>query len=234
MGMLQRIIKGIVYSISLPKSFIASCKLTSLKQAFDLPVLLRYNVKLIHVSGKLKGCGRLSMGFNTTDIYDEKHQRSILSVAGTIEIDGAVSMGAGSRLYVGKNATLHFNGNISNSADVTIVCEEKIYIGNNTVISWKTLIMDTDYHYVYDIEENRTRLKQKPIVIGESAWLCAGSMVLKGAVLPNGCILSAGSVLNGQYDEPNCILQGNPAVVTRRNVTRRDNPVYSVKDHNNE
>ena len=146
----------------------------------------------------------------------------MLRMEGILEVKGKVGIGAGSRIDVGKNATLSFIGNVANSAGVTIVCGDRITIGNNTVISWDTLIIDTDFHYVMDLETGKTKPMHRPISIGENTWLCAGSKILKGSVLPDGCILSAGSVLNKRFDECNCLLVGNPCDITRRGVTRSD------------
>lgn len=80
--------------------------------------------------------------------------------------------------------------------------------------------MDADFHYVKDLTSGLIKPMHKPIVIGSNTWLCEGSKVLKGGVLPNGCILSAGSVLKRKYEEENCLLEGNPAVIVKRNVQK--------------
>lgn len=162
------------------------------------------------------------MGFNRTGIYDEKSQRSIMNVSGKIKLNGNMSLGAGSRLEVGKNGTLVIGGNVANSAGVTICCHDRIEIGGNTVISWDTLIIDKDFHYIMDTLTGKTRTDHKPIYIGEGAWLCAGSKVMKGSVLPDGCILAAGAILNRIMDEKDCLLMGNPAHVVKPGVKRSD------------
>lgn len=168
------------------------------------------------------GGGKLRVGFNNTGIFDVRYQRAVLNVAGTINVKGNVNIGAGSRIEVGKDAVLSFEGKVSNSAGVTMVCDDSISIGSNTVISWNTLIIDTDFHYVKDLTTGLTHPMHKPIVIGKNSWLCVGCSVLKGSCLPDGCILSAGSVLKGIIRDPNCLLSGNPAQVTRKNVERSD------------
>lgn len=164
--------------------------------------------------------GIFKIGFNRAGIYDVRHQRSMLNVEGTMVVDGNVGIGAGARIDVNKGGVLHFNGQVGNSAGVTIVCADHIEIGDHTALSWDTLIIDKDYHFVLNVNSGKTKTNHKPITIGKNAWLCAGSKVLKGSVLPDGCILSAGSVLNKAFDEKYCLLQGNPAVVVRNGVTR--------------
>ena len=216
----SRIIHGLEFIVSLPKSFYASWRLTTFKRAWKLPVRCRYNVKLLHLSGVMTGGGIFKIGFNRTGIFDVRHQRSMLNVEGTMVVGGNVGIGAGARIDVNKGGVLHFNGQVGNSAGVTIVCADHIEIGDHTALSWDTLIIDKDYHYVLDVNTGKTKINHKPIKIGKNAWLCAGSKVLKGSVLPDGCILSAGSVLNKAYEECNCLLIGNPAVIVKRGVTR--------------
>lgn len=164
----------------------------------------------------------MKIGFNRTNLFDARYPRTILNMSGTIELHGTMTLGAGSRLEVGRSGRLVIKGQVANSAGVTICCHDRIEIGGGTVISWDTLIMDKDFHFVEDVVTGKTKPDHKPIVIGNRTWLCAGSKVLKGAVLPDGCILSAGSVLSKAYEEKNCLLTGNPAHVVRRGVTRRD------------
>lgn len=216
----SRIVHGVEFMASIPKSFYASWRLTSFKRAFKLPVRCRYNVKLLNLCGIMTGGGIFKIGFNRTGIYDLRHQRSMLNVEGKMVVDGKVGIGTGARIDVNKGGVLHFDGQVGNSAGVTIVCADHIVIGDHTALSWDTLIIDKDYHYVLDINTGKTKVNHKPIVIGKNAWLCAGSKVLKGSVLPDGCILSAGSVLNKTFDEHNCLLQGNPASVVKHGVTR--------------
>ena len=164
----------------------------------------------------------MSIGFNRTGIYDPCSQRAILNLSGTLIVNGKLGLGAGSRLEIGKNGSLIIKGLVANSAGVTICCHDRIEIGDKTVISWDTLIIDKDFHYILDIDKGITRSDHTPISIGKGAWICAGAKVLKGSVLPDGCILGAGAVLSKPFDEPNCLIVGNPVEVIKTKVKRSD------------
>lgn len=220
-----KIYRGFELLLSIPKSFYISWKLTSFKRTFHLPAKCRFNTKVLSTSGQLTGGGKLSIGFNRTGIYDAHYQRAILNVAGKLELNGNLNLGAGSRLEIGKTGTLVIGGLVANSAGVTICCHDRIEIGGKTVISWNTQIIDKDFHYILDMEKGATRSDHKPIKIGSGSWLCTGSIVLKGAILPDGCILSAGAVLNRAFAEQNCLLLGNPATIVKKGVTRSDKPI---------
>lgn len=225
--MSSKLYRGVEWLLSIPKSFYTSWRLTSFGKAFSFPVKCRYNCKLKALSGCLSGGGRLSVGFNRTGIYDVRYERAILNIVGRLELNGNLNLGAGSRLEIGEQGVLVVGGLVANSAGVTICCHDRIEIGGDTVISWDTLIMDKDFHYILNMETGTTRPDHKPIKIGRSSWLCAGSKVLKGAVLPDGCILGAGAVLNKAYDESNCLLIGNPAKIIKTGVTRSNVEITS-------
>lgn len=53
----SRIVNGLVFVASIPKSFYASWRLTSFKRAWKLPIRCRYNVKLLKLSGVMTGGG---------------------------------------------------------------------------------------------------------------------------------------------------------------------------------
>ena len=53
----NKVKKGIELLVSIPKSFYVSWRLTSFRQAFHLPVLCRYNVKILSTGGRLLGGG---------------------------------------------------------------------------------------------------------------------------------------------------------------------------------
>lgn len=221
-----KIYRGLELLLSIPKSFYVSWKLTSFRRAFHLPVKCRFNTKVKCASGRLVGGGKLSIGFNPyIGIYDARYQRAILNVSGTLELNGNLNLGIGSRLEIGESGTLVIGGLVANSSGLTICCHDRIEIGGNTVISWNTQIIDKDFHYILDIEKGTTRSDHKPIKIGSGSWLCTGSIVLKGSVLPDGCILGSGAVLNRTFEEPNCLLLGNPASIVKRGVTRSDKPL---------
>ncbi len=57
-----------------------------------------------------------------------------------------------------------------------------------------------------------------PIVIERGAWLCAGTVVLPGVTIREGCVIAAGAVVT-KTTQPNGLYAGIPA------VRKRDLPV---------
>lgn len=212
--------------ISIPKSFWVSFHYFPFKEAIKLPILVRYNTRLLVVGGLIKinkservKTGILSIGFGTVGIFDKKYERSIWEVKGCIELNGKTVFGHGSRLSVGKNGILTIGSHFNNTAAMTVVCQKHITFGDNVITSWNTLVMDTDWHPIMNVETNEVYPVSKDIVIGNNVWLCTRSVVLKGSVIPDGCIVGANSLCSKKYTLDNSLIAGNPAEIRKKNVT---------------
>jgi len=137
--------------LSIPKSFYVSARLTSFRSAFKLPCFVRYNVRLKSLKGRMVvdgNCrkGLFKFGFGDIGIFDEKCDRSILEVNGTLALKGCVNIGLGSRISIGPVGVLTIGDGLNITAATTIVCFNSISIGDGCLISWQTIIMDTDFH----------------------------------------------------------------------------------------
>ena len=211
--------------LSIPKSFWVSSHFFPLKEAIKLPVFVRYNTKIQSLKGTIKiksggvNTAMLRVGFGGVGIYDKKYSRTILTIKGTVVLNGRATLGHGSVLSVQENATVTFGDNFCNTAEGKIVCKKSITFGDNVLTSWETLIMDTDWHAIQNTQFGEVYPCTEEIVIGNNAWICTRSTVLKGAVIPDGCIVGANTLCTKKFTEENTIIAGNPANVRKKNVT---------------
>lgn len=128
-------------------------------------------------------------------------------------------LGHGSRLSVAKEAVLTFGANFINTAEGKIVCKKNITFGNNVITSWDTLIMDTDWHSMENVQTKEVFPCTKEIVIGNNVWICTRSVILKGSIIADGCIIGANTLCTKVFKDENCLIAGNPAQVCKYNVT---------------
>lgn len=110
-----------------------------------------------------------------------------------------------------KNASLVISqgAGISNS---TIVCWDKILIGENVYIGGDCKIYDSDFHslnYEERIIYGDKKIKSKPVEIKKGAFIGTGTIILKGVSIGERSVIGAGSVVtkNIPSDE---IWAGNP------------------------
>ena len=122
-------------------------------------------------------------------------------------------------------AVIEIGDNVGISG-ATIYARKGIYIGANTAVGGNCKILDNDFHPI-DAKE-RIRLLQnvrggetgdlipaKEIYIGQNCFLGCNSIILKGTVLGNNCVVGAGAVVCGRFED-DCVIAGNPARIIRK------------------
>ncbi len=118
-----------------------------------------------------------------------------------------------------------FIGNNVGISGATIYARKGITIGDNTAIGGNVKILDNDFHPI-EVETrnqlladpnggNSDLIPAKEIKIGKNCFIGCNSIILKGSVLGDNCVVGAGAVVAGQFED-NCVIAGNPAKVIRR------------------
>lgn len=121
-------------------------------------------------------------------------------------------------------AVIEIGDNVGISG-ATIYARKGISIGENTCIGGNCKILDNDFHPI-EAEARNQLLKDskggdsdlvpaKPVRIGKNCFIGCNSIILKGTQLGDGCVVGAGSVVSGKFEE-NCVIAGNPAKVIRK------------------
>jgi len=115
------------------------------------------------------------------------------------------------------DASIRIGNNVGISG-ATIYARKSITIGDNTLIGGNSKILDNDFHPV-EIEarnmDDKQKIGTKPVVIGKNCFIGCNSLILKGTVLGDGCVVGAGAVVCGEFEE-NCVIAGNPARVIKK------------------
>lgn len=109
-------------------------------------------------------------------------------------------------------------GNNVGISGATIYARKSIEIGDNTLIGGNVKILDNDFHPL-EIEARNKDIKEKilakPIKIGKNCFIGCNSIILKGTELGDGCIVGAGAVVCGKFED-NSVIAGNPGRVLKK------------------
>jgi acetyltransferase-like isoleucine patch superfamily enzyme len=86
-----------------------------------------------------------------------------------------------------------------------------VRIGDHAMLGPFVSVLGNDYRYDrLDIPISMQSKTSKGVTIGRGAWLGAGVVVLDGANIGDGAIITPNSVVSGKI-APNTVAQGNPA-----------------------
>lgn len=147
--------------------------------------------------------------------FVNRFDRTFLNVNGTLRFGGKFSVGRGCRFDIGENAIAVFGSGYI-SANTTFVIMHGITIGDGCAIAWGCQFLDKDFH---DLQyPGRTSDDDNRIAIGSKVWIGCNVSILKGAEVPDGCVIASGSVVRSKFRVKNALIAGNPARIIKENV----------------
>ncbi|MFA5404485.1 MAG: acyltransferase [Ignavibacteria bacterium] len=158
------------------------------------------------------------IGYKNVGVFDEKYSRTILELRGKIIFEGNAFIGHGSKICVNESGILKFGKNTTISAESSIICYKSISFGNDCLISWENLFLDTDFHSIYDSDNNRIN-NDDSIIIENNVWIGCRCSILKGTHLKNYTIVAPHSLISRNYNGENQIIGGVPAMILKKGVS---------------
>lgn len=186
-------------------------------RGFKLPVLVFKNFKLNLLRGKVElqdwNFGVVRLGQQMVGIIDDKSEKGIWSVGGEVVFNGKVKIGSGCRITCNENGCVVFGDKVNITGRTSIISDNKIVIGKESLISWDCLLMDTDFHKV--IYQGKQVNNSKVIYLRDHVWIGCRSTILGGADIPENSIVAAGSVLTKTFAEENILLGGNNRILKK-------------------
>lgn len=114
-------------------------------------------------------------------------------------------------------AVIEIGDNVGISG-ATIYARSRITIGDNTNIGGNVKILDNDFHPVDPearLRDDKEQIGTAPIQIGKNCFIGCNVLILKGSKIGDNCVVGAGAVVSGIFED-NCVIAGNPAKVIRR------------------
>ena len=205
---------------SIPKTLRFNLHYFPLKTALKLPVVVSHRTYLRELHGKVElpekvERAMVKIGFGDVGHYDRKRSRGIWQVSGTLSFGGKASLGHGSKISV--RGDLHLGDGFNMTAESTIVCAKEIRFGNDCLLSWDILVMDTDEHPLYNKDNERIN-PDKAIQVGDHVWIGCKCVLLKGAVVPDNTVVAAGTLLTSSFSGEHQVIGGNPPTALKHDI----------------
>ena len=218
--------------IGILKTIFLNFKTLPFKQAIIFPIIVSRHVSLYSLKGKINlktapKTGMITIGFSGDDTIFAGN-KLFLKLDGEIIFRGKVNIGVGCILRVDKNAILDIGDNLTTGHTVKIICSNYIKIGNTVRIAWESQVIDSNFHYIRNIENGIINDRVGKIIIGDFVWIGNRSTIQKGTIIRNNTIITSNSVCNSDFsnDAEFSLFGGIPAKFIKSGFQR----IFDIKE----
>jgi len=225
MSIIKKIWKNRSILRSLPQTIYFNFHYLPFNQAIHLPILL-YKPHFLKLKGKVQiesekiEFGMIRMGFRTCGIYPntgitwENH-------GGSIIFKGSFKTGNDSYLVFGEKTRVEFGDNFLNAGSLKIVSYRGIKFGIGTRFGWGCLVMDTNFHPLYDMVNKKFKRASGPIEIGDYNWFATQCKIMHSTITPERCVFGMNTtVTRNCIKKSYCVMGGDPVRILTENVMR--------------
>jgi acetyltransferase-like isoleucine patch superfamily enzyme len=207
--------------------FVQECKNSSTSPFCVIAHFLIYRAQgmriLAYQKVRIDGLKNLRIGKIIRIGTDYEHTASTqqnnltsIRVEGELIFKGDFTIGKGCKIHVGKNAICILGDGGYITSNTSLLVLHHLKIGKGCIISWDCQFIDEDFH---EIQYAGRKDKPNKIIIGDHVWIGCNVTILKGSVIPDGCIVSANSLVRQDFEEKNSLISGNPAKIVKRDVS---------------
>lgn len=196
-----------------------------LAQAIKLPILL-YKPHFISLKGKVGidspniRTGMIRLGFRTCNIYPNSGI-SWENLGGNVRFQGGCIIGNDSYLSFGTKTNVYFGDDFRNTAGLKLVSSKGIKFGRSTSLGWGVLVMDTNFHPLYDMVRKVYKRASGEIEIGDYNWFGTQCKIMHSVKTPERCIFGMNTVVTRNCTMKSyCVMGGDPVRVFSENVMR--------------
>lgn len=178
----------------------ANLRLLPLGQALKFPIYIYGWAHLTDLSGSVHFHCPLSPGLvrmNVVDLTPGQRGSSLeLAIPGSVHFYGKALIRSNTKIYVDHGAQLHIGHNLRLGARIIINCLNRIDIGEGVRIGHGSQLLDSNLHYILNLNTLSVAPLKKRISISDKCWLTNTVTVYGGALIPPGSIVTSGSVVN--------------------------------------
>lgn len=223
------------YRLNLLTTIYLNLKVLPFRKAVKFPIFVYGKLKIHSLEGtvilnsqKIQG-GMIKIGYRWIDLLPSAYLPNQIYLLGTLSFSGSVVISGGVGLFVqNRKATLDIGTNVVIGAGSVIKSMDELKIGNNTRITSGCVVMNSNMHFVKNIQTGEIVKPYGKILIGNNCWVNSGSILTKGTILPNYSVVARNSFLNKDYSPfgDNLFLVGSPAKPLQTKVQR----IFSLKE----
>lgn len=209
--------------LSIPKTVYFNFLVLDFKSAIKLPFFISYDVHIkrhknqckVFINKDVLHRFMIKIGTNGSDEISTKD--SLINLEeGTIEFKGSCSIARGCAIGVSNGGHLIFGERFSTNKNFTVSCNSNIIFGNDVLIGWNTFFFDANGHKIS--VDGIERAPFAPIHIGDHVWICSEVHILKGSVIPDGCVVAYGTLVTKKFNNCGCLISGSKAEEVKNNV----------------
>lgn len=111
-------------------------------------------------------------------------------------------------------------GNGCTSNGTNVICSGDISFGDDCMMAHDITIHVGDNHALVDVKTGEViNADDAKVVIGDHVWIGAGVRILKGAIIQDGCVVGASSLVTAGEYKACSIIAGTPARVVRSDTS---------------
>lgn len=145
----------------------------------------------------------------------------IIGDGNRLEINGGSTIISNTSFWMqhGANEIVIGHDTTIEGAHMAAIEGTKISVGADCMFSSDIEIRTGDSHSIIDMAEQKRINPSEDVVIGSHVWLTAHVRILKGAVVPNNCIVANSAVVAKKFDKENSMYAGIPAKHIKDNIS---------------
>lgn len=214
------------YSVNWIKTIYFNFKMFPIETAQKLPVFFYGKIKFSNLSGKIIIGGpikRAMIGFGQKFEFPSTSKGvAELSLKGTLCFKSNAHIGLDCAIAIAKNAYCEFGFMGCLGSNVTLICTEKIIIGEWCGIGYNSQIIDTNSHPMKNTETGEVYPISSSIQLGNHNAFSNSVSIMPGTKTPDNCVIASHSLCNKDYTKlgENILIGGIPAKLIKNNFAR--------------
>jgi acetyltransferase-like isoleucine patch superfamily enzyme len=118
--------------------------------------------------------------------------------------NGSALIAPGATIRLKENSTLTFGGKNHIAHNLTVLCARRIEIGPDVTFSWNVTLIDDDGHRFQNGKGRRVRFFYRPIILAKNSRLQMNVIIPRGVTVGENSVVSCGTILRSDVPA-NCI-----------------------------